>query len=142
MSAQPEKIMHLLSGISDRIFVNLTSSYKKEGYTDITPSQGAVLCALHNKVPQTMTSISQQVYRDPSTVTQIVKKLEVNGYLERRKNINDSRKTEIILTEKGKIARLAIVRSSRKMFTKIYKYTSFEERRLLISLLEKVNAGS
>ncbi|TGM34001.1 MarR family transcriptional regulator [Leptospira biflexa] len=142
MSIHPEKIIHLLSGISDRIFIHLTSSYKKEGYEDITPPQGAVLCVLRNKTRETMTSISKQIYRDRSTVTQIVKKLEINGYVERDKNINDSRISEIFLTEKGKIARVAIIRSSRKMFSRIYKNTTFEERRFLISLLEKIDSGS
>ncbi|WP_167881459.1 MarR family winged helix-turn-helix transcriptional regulator [Leptospira biflexa] len=120
----------------------MTSSYKKEGYEDITPPQGAVLCVLRNKTRETMTSISKQIYRDRSTVTQIVKKLEINGYVERDKNINDSRISEIFLTEKGKIARVAIIRSSRKMFSRIYKNTTFEERRFLISLLEKIDSGS
>ncbi|PJZ55679.1 MarR family transcriptional regulator [Leptospira barantonii] len=142
MSAQPEKIVHLLSGISERIFFSLSLSYEKEGYKDISPTQGAVLCALRNKIPESMTSISKKVFRDRSTVTQIVKRLVANGYVERFKNVQDSRISEIVLTEKGKAARSAVVRSSRKMFTRIYKHTTFEERRILIALLEKIDSGS
>lgn len=142
MSAQPEKIVHLLSGISERIFFSLSSSYEKEGYKDISPTQGAVLCALRNKIPESMTSISKKIFRDRSTVTQLVKRLVANGYVERFKNIKDTRVSEIVLTEKGKAARSAVVRSSRKMFARIYKNTTFEERRILMSLLEKVDSGS
>ncbi|RHX86967.1 MarR family winged helix-turn-helix transcriptional regulator [Leptospira stimsonii] len=142
MSVEPEKIVHLLSGISERIFFSLSLSYKKEGYKDISPTQGAVLCALRNKMPESMTSISKKIFRDRSTVTQIVKRLVANGYVERFKNVEDSRISEIVLTEKGKAARAAVIRSSRKMFTRIYKHTTFEERRILISLLEKIDSGS
>ncbi|PJZ51809.1 MarR family winged helix-turn-helix transcriptional regulator [Leptospira adleri] len=142
MSVQPEKIVHLLSGISERIFFSLSLSYKKEGYKDISPPQGAVLCALRNKMPESMTSISKKVFRDRSTVTQIVKRLVANGYVERFKNLEDSRISEIILTEKGKAARAAVIRSSRKMFARIYKHTTYDERRILISLLEKIDSGN
>ncbi|TGL82081.1 MarR family winged helix-turn-helix transcriptional regulator [Leptospira yasudae] len=142
MSVQPEKIVHLLSGISERIFFSLSLSYEKEGYKDISPPQGAVLCALRNQMPESMTSISKKIFRDRSTVTQLVKKLIAKGYVERFKSTKDSRVSEIVLTEKGKAARSAVIRSSRKMFAKIYKNTTYEERRILISLLEKVDSGS
>ncbi|MBM9579013.1 winged helix-turn-helix transcriptional regulator [Leptospira sp. 201903070] len=142
MSVQPEKIVHILSGISERIFFNLSSSYEKAGYKDLSPPQGAVLCALHNKMPESMTSISKKILRDRSTVTQIVKRLVANGYVEKFKNGQDSRISEILLTEKGRAARSAVIRSSRKMFLRIYKNTTFEERRILMSLLEKVDSGS
>jgi DNA-binding MarR family transcriptional regulator len=142
MSVHPEKIVHLLSGISERIFFSLTSSYKNEGYDDLSPSHGAVLCAVGTKNPVSMTSIAQKILRDRSTVTQIVKALVSNGYAERSINPEDSRVMEVTLTEKGKAARVAVIRSSRKMFSKIYKKTSTEERRILISLLEKIDSGS
>jgi len=142
MSVHPEKIVHLMSGISERIFFSLSSSYKNEGFKDLSPPQGAVLCALGTKIPASMTFISRKILRDRSTVTQIVKRLVECGYVERTKNKDDSRVTEVILTEKGKTARAAVIRSSRKMFKRIYKNTTPEERKLLISLLEKIDSGS
>ncbi|TGK33378.1 MarR family transcriptional regulator [Leptospira gomenensis] len=137
----PDRIAHIISGISDKIFLDLTLNYKKTNAPMITPPLGAVLCALSPGKTFSMKELARKSLRDPSTVTPIVAKLEKLEFIKRIKSPKDNRMFEVTLTPQGKQVRSSVVRASRKMFSKIYRNTSQEERRLLMNLLEKIDSG-
>ena len=50
-----------------------------------------------------VTQLSKNVSLSQATVTNITKRLENQGYLERNKNTTDKRRINLMVTEKGKI---------------------------------------
>ena len=52
-----------------------------------------------------MQELSEKIHRDPSTITALVKKLVLGGYVQTQKSSIDKRRTEVSLTSKGKSLR-------------------------------------
>ncbi|XDD49650.1 MarR family winged helix-turn-helix transcriptional regulator [Leptospira sp. WS92.C1] len=137
----PDRIAHIISGISDKIFLDLSLNYKKENVSMITPPQGAILCAMIPGKIFSMKELARKILRDPSTVTSIVVKLEKLEFIKRTKSSKDARMFEVTLTPHGTQIRSSVIRASRKMFVKIYRNTSYKERRTLMNILEKIDSG-
>lgn len=68
---------------------------------DITYPQYLVMMVLWENQPLTVNQIGAKLTLDSGTLTPLLKRLEVKGYLERKRNKNDERVVEIFLTEKG-----------------------------------------
>ena len=79
----------------------LVSLLSQAGLKDLVPSHGDILVALFAQETITM----QKIHRDPSTITALVKKLVLGGYVQTQKSVTDKRRTEVSLTPKGKSLR-------------------------------------
>lgn len=77
------------------------------GLKELVPSHGDILMALFSQKTITMQELSEKIHRDPSTITVLVKKLVVGGYVQTQKSSIDKRRTEVSLTSKGKSLRSA-----------------------------------
>lgn len=75
------------------------------GLRDLVPSHGDILVALFAQETVTMQELSEKIHRDPSTITALVKKLVLGGYVQTQKSSIDKRRTEVSLTSKGKSLR-------------------------------------
>ena len=80
----------------------LVSLLSQAGLKDLVPSHGDILVALFAQETVTMQELSEKIHRDPSTITALVKKLVLGGYVQTQKSITDKRRTEVSLTPKGK----------------------------------------
>lgn len=85
----------------------LISLLSQAGLKDLVPSHGDILVALFAHEMVTMQALSEKIHRDPSTITALVKKLVMGGYVQTQKSVTDKRCTEVSLTKKGKSLRLA-----------------------------------
>ena len=82
--------------------------------------------------------IAEQVGINQSSTSELINKLESDGYLERRVDPNDKRATLLFLTEKG-AARAAEVEDERKeMFNGLFARLTDEEKQSLSDLLDKL----
>ena len=68
----------------------------------INATQFKVLLILHQKDGVNQEYICDEMLLDKSAVTRIVRKLEAEGYIRRKKNEKDKRAYELYLTEKGR----------------------------------------
>jgi DNA-binding MarR family transcriptional regulator len=68
----------------------------------ITYPQYLVLSALWEGDGQTITAIADRLALEPSTITPLVKRLEVAALVTRARNAEDERKVQVFLTAKGK----------------------------------------
>lgn len=68
----------------------------------ITYPQYLVLSALWETDGLTIGAIATRLSLEPSTITPLVKRLELAGFLERRRNPADERQVEVSLTEVGR----------------------------------------
>lgn len=71
----------------------------------ITYPQYLVLGVLWEDDDQMITAIAQRLDLEPSTITPLVKRLEVAGHLVRRRNPADERQVKVLLTDKGRALR-------------------------------------
>ena len=68
----------------------------------ITYPQYLVLSALWEEDGQTIGAIATRLNLEPSTITPLVKRLELAGFLGRQRNPDDERQVQVTLTPKGR----------------------------------------
>jgi len=68
----------------------------------ITYPQYLVLSVLWEGDDQTITAIASRLDLEPSTVTPLVKRLELAGHVVRRRNPADERQVKVLLTDQGR----------------------------------------
>jgi DNA-binding MarR family transcriptional regulator len=71
----------------------------------ITYPQYLVMLVLWEEDRITLKTLSERLHQDPGALTPVVKRLEVEGYLRRKRNAEDERNLAIELTEKGRALR-------------------------------------
>lgn len=69
---------------------------------DLTGPQLIILQTIVDSSLMSVTQLSKDVSLSQATVTNITKRLENQGYLERNQNIADKRRINLMVTEKGK----------------------------------------
>jgi len=67
----------------------------------LTYPQYLVLSVLWEEDGQTIGAIAERLALEPSTITPLVKRLELAGFLSRHRNPQDERQVQVRLTEKG-----------------------------------------
>lgn len=68
----------------------------------LTYPQYLVLSTLWEGGPHTVGGVAERLDLEPSTITPLVKRLEVAGLVDRRRNPKDERQVVVDLTQKGK----------------------------------------
>jgi DNA-binding MarR family transcriptional regulator len=71
----------------------------------LTYPQYLVLHALWESDGLTITAIADRLALEPSTITPLVKRLELAGFLKRQRNPQDERQVHVRLTDKGRAMR-------------------------------------
>jgi DNA-binding MarR family transcriptional regulator len=71
----------------------------------LTYTQYLTIIALWEEDGQTVKSLSDKLFLEPSTVTPMLKRLEAMGYLTRARDARDERSVRISLTEAGRALR-------------------------------------
>ena len=79
----------------------IMQEHKRQGYPWLFTSHGQILEILYLKNELNMSAISEYINRTGPTVTTLVKKLKVNGFIDIRKDPEDNRNTLISLSKKG-----------------------------------------
>jgi len=71
----------------------------------LTYPQYLVLSALWENDNQTIGGIAQRLDLEPSTITPLVKRLELAGHVTRNRNPGDERQVKVLLTDQGRAIR-------------------------------------
>lgn len=71
----------------------------------VTYPQYLVLSTLWEADGQTITAIADRLALEPSTITPLMKRLEVAGFVSRQRNPQDERQVQVFLSAKGKAMR-------------------------------------
>jgi DNA-binding MarR family transcriptional regulator len=71
----------------------------------LTYPQYLVLSALWESDDQTITGIATRLDLEPSTITPLVKRLELAGHVVRKRNPSDERQVRVRLTDQGRAVR-------------------------------------
>ena len=68
----------------------------------LTHPQYLVMLALWEESPLTLTELGRRLSLEPATLSPLLKRLEANGYVERRRSSADERALEVTLTPAGR----------------------------------------
>lgn len=120
---------------ANRLIIQEMSIREMEG---LAPSHGDILSALFEYSSLTMKELAQKINKDKSTVTALVNKLLNLGYIERTRDLTDSRIVYITLTEKGKNLKSDFKEISEKLIERVYKDISKNDQEVVISILTKI----
>jgi DNA-binding MarR family transcriptional regulator len=71
----------------------------------LTHPQYLVMLALWEKSPRSVKEISSELRLDPATLSPLLKRLEVLGYVSRRRTLEDERMLAVELSETGRALR-------------------------------------
>jgi DNA-binding MarR family transcriptional regulator len=85
-----------------------------------------------------MKEISEGINRSKSTVTQLVDRLLIGGYVTKESNLEDKRFSYIVLTEKGLSIKKDFKEISENVIRAFFKDFTEEEADILLSLLDRV----
>ena len=131
-------ILSLISKIHEKGNRFIIEELKNNGAEGLVPSHGDILVCLYKNSKMTMKDIANCIHRTKPTVTVLVDKLEKLGYLKREASEEDSRSTNIVLTQKGEDFQTTFEKISKNLNEMLYKNLSPEESELMEKLLRKV----
>ncbi|MBL1226214.1 MarR family winged helix-turn-helix transcriptional regulator [Enterococcus sp. BWR-S5] len=136
MSDYTEELLRNLSivGTAGSRLIN-TAMLKKKA-----PTQQLVLDLLLEEDGMTQGVLAEILDIRPSSLTEILKKLEQRGEIERREDPNDKRIKQVFLTEAGRL-KANPVKESQLRSEEFFAGLSEEEQRELNQLLNKVQNG-
>lgn len=120
---------------ANRLIIQEMSIREMEG---LAPSHGDILSALFEYSSLTMKELAKEINKDKSTVTALVNKLLNLGYIERTRDLTDSRIVYITLTENGKNLKSDFKEISDKLIERVYKDISKNEQEVVINILTKI----
>lgn len=129
----------LIANIREKSAQFLNEELKKAGVEELNSSHGTILSALYDNDGQlTMNEISRYIARRKSSVTDMVRKLEKLGYIERKHDEKDARVINVSLTEKGEEFREIFLKISKALLEKIYVGFQDDEKEALVKSLVKI----
>lgn len=138
---QTDNTIFLMGRISEKSNRYLMQEMGKIGLDGLAPSHGDVIANLFKCQEISMSQLSSAIFRDPSTVTALVNKLKQRGFVQTRKDEEDSRVTIVSLTDSGKALEPRFRAISRELYDIEYQGVTDEERKALQGLLAKINSN-
>lgn len=128
-----------ISKIRSEIFDYIECELRKRGIEGLVVSHGNILDILYdNDGKLTMKEISEGINRTKSTVTQLVDKLLIAGYVTKESNLEDKRSSYIVLTEKGLSIKKDFKEISENVIKELFYDFTEEEAEILLMLLDRV----
>ena len=133
-----KEMLSLVSKIHEKGNRFIIEELKNNGAEGLVPSHGDILVCLYKNGKMTMKDIANSIHRTKPTVTVLIDKLEKLGYLKREDSDEDSRSTNIVLTQKGVDFKVIFEKISKELNKMLYKNLSPEESELIEKLLRKI----
>ena len=111
----------------------------KLGQKGVNQSQIMILKQLYNKEGINQEELSKQLFVDKATAARSIKKLEEQGFVTRKRDINDKRSYRVYLTSKSMEVKQEINASIEAWQNEILKNISKEEQEIFISVLKRIS---
>jgi len=106
---------YLLNKAARRWNAMLLSMLREAGVDDIRPSFGAVLVPLFEEDGLRLGELAVRSGLTKQTLTTLVRRIEAQGYVERRPDPQDGRATRLFLTHKARALEPILVRIIKKL---------------------------
>lgn len=133
-------IIYFISRTKKKMIQFIEKKLNEYGMDDLIASHGNILTVLYESDGKlTMSQIAKKIGKDKSTVTPLIEKLLKLGYINKMRNDDDKRVTNIILTDKGKKLEAKFNSISAQVYETAYKDFTPEEKETFLKLLKKLN---
>ena len=126
-------IVSKIKTLSDSIIVQ---ELERRGHVGLAPSHGDLLANLVSAGELTKTEIADRIKKEKNTVTSLVKKLQILGYLNTRVNEKDARSTIVFLTPKGMMMKEDFIEISEKLYGIQYEQLDDKQIEVFKSVLK------
>jgi DNA-binding MarR family transcriptional regulator len=103
--------------------------------------QGSLLLLILQNDGASQRDLAELMDVRPSSMTEMLTKLEQSGLIARKQDEADQRVTRIYLTEKGKAAAEGVAEGKDAFAESFFRALTEEEQRQLLALIEKLCAG-
>lgn len=128
-------IFALASRVREYANHHITEALREKGIEDILPVHGSVFHILFEQKSCSLSELATRLKRKKSTITNMIKYLESQGYCERRADEDDARIQWISLTAKGEAMRALHEEISRKLLKRAWKgLTEADQETLCLGL--------
>ncbi len=128
-----ERLLRQVAFIIKRRGRDILSSF------EITTPQFLALHVLRDQPGITMGELCEKLLLACSTATDLIDRMEKNGYLERRRDEDDRRVIRLSITEKGKNVISQVIMARRKYVKSILSQLTLDEIDQLVQSLEKLH---
>jgi DNA-binding MarR family transcriptional regulator len=102
--------------------------------------QPFLLAVLWESEGITHSELARRIHVSPATVTNMIKRMEKGGLLERRPDEEDQRVSRVYLTDAGRAIRERVDQRWRELETRVFGSFTEQEQAMLRALLERVHA--
>lgn len=127
-----------ISSIRNKANDFLLHELHKQGLKGIAPSHGLILHVLFKNDAISMKEMTARINKKKNTVTVLIDKLIAYGFVEKTPDQHDRRTVRISLTHKGRSLEKPVDYVSRKLIEKACRGFTEDQRRLLATLLDKL----
>lgn len=132
-TAQIDEMLHAVGAITKRQGRELMAEF------DVTPPQCEALLVLQEFGGLAMGELCQKVGSACSTATDLIDRMERNGYVERVRDTNDRRVIRLRITPKGEEVVAKVQQSSRTHLAEHLKPMDLADKERLIQSLEQLH---
>lgn len=129
------------ANINDKLIFNLRDiSHTMRSLYEGKGSQKRILIVL-DKIGSSITQreLTQRLGIQPGSASEVIAKLENEGYIQRTPNETDRRTTDIALTSAGKSAAVQAKEERSSRHEQMFSCLSGDEKKQLLFLLDKIN---
>ncbi len=126
-----------LSAMSRR---ELGLRFKAAGH-DVSPEEWAILLLLWREDSQNPGEMSARTVRDPTTMTRLIDGMVRKGFVERRADTSDRRRSNICLTQMGRGLEPALISLAKPMIESGMAGISEEDLKTTVQVLAKMVAN-
>lgn len=112
--------------------------YESLDLKELTDRQFKYLRAIEKHGSMTMSELAENFELSKPTITEVVRRFEESGLIQKKRCQKDGRVTNIVLTERGKLLAKTNVLESDKALEKIYARLDASELGLLKKLFDKI----
>lgn len=107
----------------------------------VPPSQVLALVSIQERGGCTLTELKKEMHVSAPTITGLIDRLERDGYVKRRNDINDRRVTNVALTARGVRLVDQFRGNIRKRWQYILSKTPLEMAEALVNIMRKITKG-
>ena len=108
----------------------------------VTPEMWLVLSRLYAKDGQYQTQIADSTFRDRPNTSRILAGLEQRGYVRREKDVDDTRRLRVYLTERGEAFVREVAPMAARTRDGLYRGLGDDELRSLRTVLRKIERNA
>ncbi len=139
MNFETDIIISLIARIREKANRFIVEELKRHNLKGLAPVHGDVLVALFSHEELTMKQIADIIDRRKSTVTTLVEKLIMLGYVQKKQDAQDNRYFKVSLTSKGRKTRDKLIDISNKLLSMVYKDMPVAKQKQLVKGLKQIN---